>query len=286
MTSIAAFRSLFISHRVSNRHQDPPALRYMGIFNGNLRGLLRRIFGVNGPDRESSEKIGDEQFWNLGHIERGTITGLRTFIHQHQRQPTTTASRVMYSQTGKELVDDEEWSSANVTGAPANDIHSPHSHLKRPARTFAFVRSHKPHKIMKRSDDDHHQRNFKILAHRESRRNDKMLNSLESRKHDKMLARHLNSEHDKVIAGPTPGSDDEEAVLPVARRVHDPLDPSANNAIAGRSRPGLESGDWLLDGHENDRMNPKSKITLMSKLQCGGFVFSAGVKAERYKSGQ
>ncbi|KAL8685252.1 MAG: hypothetical protein Q9218_007880 [Villophora microphyllina] len=290
MTSVAAFRSLFISHHVGNKQRDLSDLHYIGILYEKFKEALRRTFGVQSwrtsewysQDKDPSEKVHDERFWHLGRIERGTITGLRTFIHQHQRQPTT-ASGVMYSQPGKEVNMDSAWvSSDGVYGAevPPNNLHCEtvgRNQISKPEQTFDLERSGRHNRITAYREN---RRIHKILAHQESRNNDKMLDSQESRKHDKMLARHANSEHDKVVAM-TSNSDD-EAILPMPRRIRSSPNLSGNDSISGTGDSGLgSSGSWL-QGSRSDRRHPKTRVSMMSKVKCGGFVFSAGVKAERY----
>ena len=51
-------------------------------------------------------------------------------------------------------------------------------------------------------------------------------------------------------------------------------------ATSGPSIDGLNS--WPRGGTSGE-MTPKTKIGIMSKMKCGGFVFSAGIKAERYR---
>ncbi|KAL8689172.1 MAG: hypothetical protein Q9218_005095 [Villophora microphyllina] len=290
MTSVAAFRSLFISHHVGNKQRDLSDLHYIGILYEKFKEALRRTFGVQSwrtsewysQDKDPSEKAHDERFWHLGRIERGTITGLRTFIHQHQRQPTT-ASGLMYSQPGKEVYfGSEQISSDGICGAnvAADTLQSEtfgRGGISKPEQTYGLDKSGRRSRIAAYREN---RRNHKILAHQESRNNDKMLNSQESRKHDKMLARHANSEHDKVVA--MASNSDDEAILPMPRRVRSSPNLSGNDSVCGTGDSGFGgSGSWPR-GSRSDRRHPKTRVSMMSKVKCGGFVFSAGVKAERF----
>ncbi|KAL8781359.1 MAG: hypothetical protein Q9213_006048 [Squamulea squamosa] len=178
MTSVAAFRSLFISQCVSNKQQEISDVEYLRQLYEKFKRALRQTFGIrpwntrawSSQDDKAIESTNGNRFLHLGHIERGTITGLRTFIHQYQRTPAT-ASQAMYSQPGKDIDDYKEWVSPDeicVRGFNANHPHTGRvgvSGTRRPERIFAHKES---------------QRQYKILAHRESRKQDKMLDSLES----------------------------------------------------------------------------------------------------------
>ncbi|KAI4163184.1 MAG: hypothetical protein LQ342_003117 [Letrouitia transgressa] len=263
MTSIAAFRSLFISHHVSHRQQEISDFENIWLLYARIRQALRRIFGIqpwklrirHSKNSDTSECSSADQAMDLGKIERGTITGLRTFIHQYQRTPTT-ASQVMYSQTGKEVDERKEtW--------PLPD--------KVAVRGLA---SHRHDKIPSNEGSGSHN---KMLAHKESRKYDKMLHSQESRKHDKILDTLDPCEYDKVLA--INGSGNSGTALARPEQVRNA--PTRSVVTTGDSE--FDGSSSWLRGSASGKVTPKTRVGIMSKMKCGGFVFSAGFKAERYR---
>lgn len=280
MTSIAAFRSLFISHHVSHRQQETSDFEFLWLFCDKVKRAFRRTLSIQpwrtrawySRDNDTSQSCDADRGIDLGKIERGTITGLRTFIHQYQRTPTS-ASQVMYSQTGMEIDESKEtWPSPDKV--MVREIAANHMHGRIPNASG----NSRHEKILARKQSRGH---HKILAHKESRKHDKMLNSQESRKHDKMLDRPDTDEHDKVLA--RVGTETNDTILASPETIrYAPmrLGSRSVNRTGGSVFDG--SGSWLR-GSASGKMTPKTRVGLMSKMKCGGFVFSAGFKAERYR---
>ena len=254
MTSVAAFRSLFISHQVSHRQRESSDFEHIRLLYANFKQALRRIFSIQSwrtrgclsKDTGTTQSSDDSKGIDLGEIERGTITGLRTFIRQYQRTPAT-ASQVMYSQTGKEVDEYKAWSSPDevfVRGA-ADDREL----------------SHGP-------GGEGSGRHEKILGYKASR-HDKMLTRQESRQNYKVLAPNSSDEYDTTLARP--------------KRVRSAPVHDANRSVTATGDSEIDgSGTWLR-GSASGKMTPKTRVGMMSKMKCGGIVFSAGFKAERYR---
>lgn len=261
MTSIAAFRSLFISHHVSHRQQETSDIENFCLLYARIRQALKRALSTqywnfrvrHSKNSDTGERSSTDQAIDLGKIERGTITGLRTFIHQY-RTPTT-QSQVMYSQTGKEVDDQKEtW----------------------PLPDKVVVKGHASHRHHDKISEGNGRQN-KILAHKESRKYDKMLHSQESRKHDKILDNPDPGEYDKMLA--TNSSGNSSTALARPERVRNA---PARSAVATGDSEFDGSGSWLR-GSTSGKATPKTRVGMISKMKCGGFVFSAGFKAERYR---
>ena len=283
LTSIAAFRSLFVSHHISHRQQETSDLRFLRLLYAKVKQALSRTFSIQlwrtrawySKNSDSSQTGNADRRMDLGNIERGTITGLQTFIHQYQRTPAT-ASQVMYSQTGKEVDEYEEtWLSPDHVAA----IGSPGS--RRQDKIIGHDRSERHEKILAHKES---RRQDKILAHKESRKHDKMLNSQESRKYDKMPKEQENDDPDKILA--INGNNESDMGLAKPGRVRRAPDHLGNRSVITTGDSEFnESGAWLR-GSASERMTPKTRVGLMSKMKCGGIVFSAGFKAERYKEAE
>ena len=256
LTSVAAFRSLFISHQVSHRQHETSDFEFIWLLYAKIKQALRRTFSIQSwrtrtwysKDSDTTRNSDANQDMGLGEIERGTITGLRTFIHQYQRTQVT-ASQVMYSQTGKEVDDDKTWPSpANVLVRGAVDNRG---------------RNQVP-------GSDGSGRHEKILGHKESRR-DKMLTRQESRQNYKVLAANSSNEYDTTLARP--------------KKVRSaPIHNHGNRSVVTATGDSEFDGSsrWL-GGSASGKMTPKTRVGMMSKMKCGGIVFSAGFKAERYR---
>lgn len=113
MTAATAFRSLFISHQADHRRQRQ-GFNFESYWI-RLKQSFRRSFTIRSW-RSKSKTLSDtditvnsskDQDIELGNIERGTITGLRSFIRGYGRT-TTNASQVMRSQTLDEVDEDED----------------------------------------------------------------------------------------------------------------------------------------------------------------------------------
>ena len=279
LTSVAAFRSLFISHRVSHRQQESSDFRYLWLVYKKGKQALQRLLSVESwrtrawylRDKDETDGFDTHQGVDLGKIERGTITGLRTFIHQYQRTPAT-PSQVMCSHTGIEVDDYREtWTPDKVvTRGLARD----HKYGKTPS-----ISGSGRHKKILDHKESH--RLDKMLAHKESRRQDKMLNSQESRKHDKMLRRQETDEHDKVIA--TVGIGIEDAIIAIPEKARRGPDYRRHHPVTATSDSDFDGSRSWFRGNSGGKWTPKTKAGMMAKLKCGGIVFSAGFKAERYK---
>lgn len=280
LTSIAAFRSLFISHHVSHRQQETSDFEALQLLFAKIKQALRRttstqcwrprVWYCNDSDNsDSSDAI---RGMDLGTIERGTITGLRTFIHEHRRS-SATESNIMHSNIQEEFVSHKQ-----TIPLPDNISVGEIAGNHRQQRVSSDGGSGRHEKILVHKDSRRHD---KILAHKESRKQDKILNSQESRKRDKMLVRQEADTRDKVPAI------DENAT-------HDGMvNRPANVGQFARQqgeRSGLATGDSdfddggrYLSSNANRKAKPTTKVGVMSKMTCGGLVFSAGIKAERYR---
>ena len=96
-----------------------------------------------------------------------------------------------------------------------------------------------------------------------------------------MLKGQENDDPEKILA--TNGNDEYDMVLAKPRRVRRaPNHLDSHSVITTGDFEFNESDAWLR-GSASERMAPKTRVGLMSKMKCGGIVFSAGFKAERYK---
>ena len=278
LTSIAAFRSLFISYNVSHRQQETSDLRSLRLLYVKIKQALSRIFSIQTwrmrawfPSKSDSGQTDNaDHRIHLGSIEKGTITGLKTFVRQYQREPAT-VSQMMYSQTGKEVDETKTWLCPDHVVA----MDAPSS--RKQGKTIGSARIGRHEKILAHKESRRHD---KILAHRGSRKHDKMLNSLESRKHDKMPRGQENDDPDKILA--TNGNCEHDIVLAKPKRIRKAPDQSGNSSFITTGDCAFnEIGAWR--GSARERMMPKSGVGLTSNMRCGCIVFSAGFKAERYK---
>ncbi|KAL9032274.1 MAG: hypothetical protein Q9214_008036 [Letrouitia sp. 1 TL-2023] len=167
----------------------------------------------------------------------------------------------MYSQTGKEVDDRKEtW--------PLPD--------KVVVRGLA---GHRRHDEIPPSEGSG--RHNKMLAHKESRKYDKMLHSQESRKHDKIIDTLDSCEYDKVLA--TNGSSNSNTAQARPEQARGaPTHHVNRSVVATGDSEFYGSGNWLRSS-ASGKTTPKTRVGMMSKMKCGGFVFSAGFKAERYR---
>ena len=212
---------------------------------------------------------------DLGKIERGTITGLRTFMDEYQRTPGT-ASDIMSSQIREESDDLEEACPLSdqtaIGGIPGSRRQDKFRDLDGSGRHDKTI----AHRDSRRHD--------KILAHKESRKYDKMLNSQESRKRDKMLIRQKNDEHDKVLA--IENGDEHNTTLSIPAKVRrTPIRHDEESVLLTGDSTFDGSGRWLRRS-ANRKQAPKTRVGMISKMTCGPFIFSAGLKAEKYTDRQ
>lgn len=280
LTSIAAFRSLFVSHRVSHRRQETSDLEALRLLYARVTRALRRTFSFHSWEtRGWPSKGGDNRaaldtdgHIDLGKIERGTITGLRSFIHRYQPMPAT-ASDFMSSQIVEEVGERHDtWPLPNqiaVQAVPADHMHGKPSSINESGR----------HEKMPTSEES--RRHHKILAHKGSRRHDKMLNSQESRRQDKMLTRQETDTHEKDLVMDDNGKYDLALTRPAKVR-NLPVSRGESSVLATGDSGFDGSGHWFR-GSANGKIPPKTRVGIMSKMSCGGFVCSAGFKAERYR---
>ena len=295
LTSVAAFRSLFISHRVSHRQQETSDLERLSLLYDRVKRALKRNWSIQPlrvrawQSRQEYASDTSNQFrgMDLGKVERGTITGLRTFIRQYQRSPDT-PSRLMYSQTGMEVEDHEEVrmspDSIFAMGVARNHKHD---------EIIGADRSGKHDKIPTFERHPRHERTLahqgsrkfeKLLNIQESRKHDKMLNSQESRKHDKMLKRQENDEGDKVIT--KNGGEESDMIIARPKKIHSASSNHNQRSVTTTFDSDLNSSRIWSSGRGRGKITPKTRAGMMAKMKCGGFVFSAGLKAERYKEQQ
>lgn len=130
MTAATAFRSLFISHRSDQEREQEQSGSHRHWFSsvrrklGGKKVFARRSWPSKPP---SSKQSGDTTLGSssvdhdleLGNVESGTITGLRSFIHNFGRTKATTTSQIMRSQEPREDNElDDTWPLSNkvVTG--------------------------------------------------------------------------------------------------------------------------------------------------------------------------
>ncbi|KAI4129287.1 MAG: hypothetical protein LQ338_002296 [Usnochroma carphineum] len=254
MSSVAAFRSLFISHQVSHRQQETSDFESIRLLFAKVKQAFRQTFSIqswrtktgNSKENDTTQSSDADQGMDLGEIERGTITGLRSFIHKYQRTPVT-ASQVMYSQTGKEVDDYRTWPLPDqivIRGATDNRGHS---------------------QVPRNDGSGRHE---KILG-LEGSRHDKMLTRQESHRNHKVLAANSNDEYDTTLARP--------------KKVRSAPVYHGNRSVTTTGDSEYDGSDSWLRSSASGKMTPKTRVGMMSKLKCGGIVFSAGFKAERYR---
>lgn len=265
MTSVSAFRTLFISHQVRQKRAEwTQDFKYCRLLYTSVKRALKRSFtfelwrsktasskASSGEDRPSYDSDPE-----LGSIERGTITGLRTFIREYQSTPPS-ASQVMQSGTIEESDEDEEREprsdkmlAMGRNSGRRHDRTATNEGSGRHYKMLANEGSRKPKKIPSINESGRH---HKIVAY--DRRQNKMLADEGSGKFDKVLVRPERERRSSYTSPYLPGSDT------FYRDAY---------SVSARSNGTIQQ-------------TPKTKVGFMSILQCGGLVFSAGIKAERYE---
>ena len=268
MTSVPAFRGLFISYRVDHRQQEESEFRSLWLLYDKIKQAFRRTLNLQSwrtriwcsRDNEDAAKLDSCHNIELGKIERGTITGLRTFIHHFQLKPAATPSQVMNSQTEVDLddyrktfilPDEAHIRTANNTGQ--DDI---------------------PNSGASGCHD-------KILVHRESFRNDKTLTHEKYHNLDKMIVQQDNSEYDKIAA--RTNSDENEKLPARPAKARKALVCQCSRSVNAASNFELnESYSWLRADVDSQKV-PKTRAGMVAKMKCGGTILSAGFKIERYQ---
>ena len=266
LTSVAAFRSLFVSHRIGNNRQEISDLEALRRLYAKIKQVFKKTFSIQqwrtglwySNERHTSKDLEAHAGRDWGKIEHGTITGLRSFIREYRHMPAT-VSEIMSSQIREEVDDHIDKCSLlvdTVAGSCSyNDV----------------------------ANNDGGSRHGKMLAQTESHRHDKILVSQGSSKHDKMLAREATEEQDKILA--INGNNENGALIlnKPARVRHEPKRYGDDSILETNDSNFGTSSRWLQDS-ANAKARPKARIGFMSKIKCGGLVFSAGFKAERYRA--
>lgn len=113
MTAAAAFRSMFVSHQSNQREEQHGSNSSIHHWVSYIKTKLAigKLFSL-GSRRSSPKSLRDsgsstvysneKPDIGLGDVERGTITGLQTFIHGYGQTQPISASQVMRSQTLEE----------------------------------------------------------------------------------------------------------------------------------------------------------------------------------------
>lgn len=111
VTTVTAFRSLFISNQGNRRDvRQQQGSQSHGLSFTRIKSLLKNIFSIrywhftSKSSRDGDITLCSEARPNveLGKVERGTITGLRSFIRNYGRTKTT-PSQLMLSRTTEEV---------------------------------------------------------------------------------------------------------------------------------------------------------------------------------------
>ena len=280
LTSVAAFRSLFLSHHVSHRQQETSDFEALRLLFAKVKQALRRTFSVQSWQSmawytnvgDTSQDPDASRDVDLGTIERGTITGLRTFIREYRRTPAT-ASELMYSHISEEVVDHRE-----TRSLPDNPALGELAGNSRHEKVSTNDSSGRHEKILAHSDSRRHD---KILAHKESRRHDKMLNSQESRKRDKILIRQETDTQEVALSEDYRGKS--EAMVTRPAKVRDSTSRHGQSSAFVTGDSDFDDGSRWHSSNAKGKVRPAAKVGIMSKMTCGGLVFSAGFKAERYR---
>lgn len=267
MTSVSAFRTLFISHQVGQKRDEwTQDFKYCRLLYTSVKRVLKRSFTFKSwRSKTASSKASSDKdrpsFSNdpeLGSIERGTITGLRTFIREYRSTPPS-ASQVMQSGTIEEPDEDEET--------------EPRSY-----RMLAMGRNSGP-KHDRTATNEGSGRHYKMLANEGSRK-PKIIPSInESGRHNKIVAYDRSEKQNKMLADEGSGKFDKVLVRPERAR---------RSSYTSSSLPGSDTFDrdaYSVSARSNGtiQQTSKTKVGFMSTLQCGGLVFSAGIKAERFE---
>ena len=267
MTSVSAFRTLFISHQVGPKRAEwTQDFKYCRLLYTSVKRALKRSFtfeswrSKTAFSKASSDK--DRPSFDsdpeLGSIERGTITGLRTFIREYHSTPLST-SQVMQSGTIEEPDEDEETKS-------------------RSDRMLAMGRnSGRNHD--RTATNEESGRHYKMLANEGSRKPKKISSINESGRHNKIVAYDRSEKQNKMLVDEGSGKFDKVLVKPERAR----RSSYTNSYLPGRDAFDRDAYSVSTRSNGTIQQIPKTKVRFMSTLQCGGLVFSAGIKAERYE---
>lgn len=208
LTSVAAFRSLFVSHRRNHDPQEFLDLEVLQRLYARMKQALRRAFSIQHwgtdlrhlNDSETSKDLEAHAGRDWAKIEHGTITGLRSFVHAYRHTPAT-VSEVMSSQTRKDDNDyTETWplpDDAVAGSCSYDDIASHDGHKK----TLVPNNDHRYDKIpvSKASPND-----YNMLAWEGAETQDKILAINGSEKHEAPIL----DKPAKVWSGPNRFCDD------------------------------------------------------------------------------
>ncbi|KAL9618969.1 MAG: hypothetical protein Q9160_006363 [Pyrenula sp. 1 TL-2023] len=131
MMAATAFRSLFVSHRNSLRQdQQASDTQHRRFSYANVKSAFSKFFSVGSwrlssrPSKDITTTTGSSQDPDveLGKIERGTITGLRTFMGGFGWTKTT-ASQMMRTQPLNETSEyHDSWPLTNKNGSTGNIV--------------------------------------------------------------------------------------------------------------------------------------------------------------------
>ena len=267
MTSVSAFRSLFISHQVGHkRDQWTNDFKYCRLLYTSAKRALKRSFKFQSwRSKTDSSKASNEKKrpsfdsdLELGRIERGTITGLRTYIREYQSTPTS-ASQVMQSGTIEEI-DEEEEIRPQPDSVIAKGRHNSRKNKRSPLNEGSG-------------------RHYKMLANEGSQQQDRKLSKDESGRYSKIVAYDRSEKQNKMLADEGSGKFDKVLVRPERAR----RESHAGSYLPGRDSIDRDAYSISLRSNGTTQQTPKTKVGFMSTLQCGRLVFSAGIKAERYE---
>ena len=98
VTAVTAFRSLFVSHQVGRTQGSPPVVwrLYKKTKEAMRRTFTLRTWLSKSTKDSSTLRASEEGDIELGSIERGTITGLRSFIAGYRKtKPDASQSTAM-----------------------------------------------------------------------------------------------------------------------------------------------------------------------------------------------
>lgn len=267
MTSVSAFRTLFISHQVGPKRAEwTQDFKYCWLLYTSVKRALKRAFtfeswrSKTASSKASSDK-GRPSFdsdLELGSIERGNITGLRTFIREYHSTPLS-ASQVMQSGTIEEP-DEHEEIKARSDRMLAMGRNSGRNHVRT-------------------ATNEGSGRHYKMLANEGSRKPKKISSINESGRHNKIVAYDRSEKQNKMLADEGSGKFDKVLVRPERAR----RSSYTNSYLPGRDAFDRDAYSVSTRSNGTIQQIPKTKVGFMSTLQCGGLVFSAGIKAERYE---
>lgn len=279
MTSVSAFRTLFISHQVGPKRAEwTQDFKYCRMLYISVKRALQRAFtfeswrSKTAFSKASSDKNAPsfDSDLELGSIERGNITGLRTFIREYHSTPLS-ASQVMQSGTIEEPNEDEE------TGSRSDRILAMGRNRDRHNdRTATNQGSGRHYKMLANEGSG---RNCKMLANEGSRKPRGISSINESGRHNKTVAYDRSEKQNKMLVDEGSGKFDKVLVRPQRAR----RSSSINSYLPGRDAFDRDAYSVSTRSNGTIQQIPKTKVGFMSTLQCGGLVFSAGIKAERYE---